>query len=173
MNCLTAVMFISMSVASALNAGEARTAVPEFPDLLPAMFPAASKWNRLGKEVLWKKLVQEDQDFVDPSTNRTVPPAFPGAVLKAPVVCGRTARMLVSRAAEKSTNVAGKNPGSVEQLITCWCVQIRFSFHDCGTFDLRTRRGGCNGSLRKEIPATDKYTDPATVRPSCHAAPVI
>jgi hypothetical protein len=36
-------------------------------------------------------------------------------------------------------------------------------FHDCGTFNVNKKTGGCNGSLRKELPETMPLQDLTTV----------
>jgi hypothetical protein len=38
-------------------------------------------------------------------------------------------------------------------------------FHDCGTFNVNRKTGGCNGSLRKELPETMPLQDVTTVSP--------
>eukprot|EP00878_Enallax_costatus_P007980 GHUV01008346.1.p1 GENE.GHUV01008346.1~~GHUV01008346.1.p1 ORF type:complete len:275 (+),score=27.86 GHUV01008346.1:583-1407(+) len=61
---------------------------------------------------------------------RIVPPGLPGSTVKSPTACGRVAR-----------------------------IWIRMPFHDCGTYSTITGDGGCNGSLRKELPSTMPLID--------------
>jgi hypothetical protein len=42
-------------------------------------------------------------------------------------------------------------------------LQIRTPFHDCGTFNVNKKTGGCNGSLRKKLPETMPLQDLTTV----------
>lgn len=67
---------------------------PAFPDLLHAEQADRSQWDRLGK-IIWGNLTQIDFDFV--KDGQTVPQGFHGSTVQSPKVCGRVARIWVSR----------------------------------------------------------------------------
>ncbi|KAF6261495.1 heme peroxidase [Scenedesmus sp. NREL 46B-D3] len=83
-------------------------------------------------EYIWEFLKEVDFDFVG-SSGYVVPPGVPGSKSVTGVACGRVSRL--------------------------W---IRMPFHDCGTFNVNKKTGGCNGSLRKELPETMPLQDVKT-----------
>jgi hypothetical protein len=86
-------------LSSSVNSNNSNPAlVMQFPEhLVAAAVPQVEreKWNQISNN-LWDMLTTLDFDFVDNTTGMIVPATFPGAVVKAPVMCGRVARTWVS-----------------------------------------------------------------------------